>query len=103
MKAEIAPAEHIYKNPAYKAQMTAGSTSVTTSWHILRKAGAAAREMLLEAAALHWEVTKRSCRTKKGRVIHIPTHRSLAYGELASKAANLPVLPHFKLRFSPPV
>jgi isoquinoline 1-oxidoreductase beta subunit len=91
MRAEIAPAESIYKNPAFKAQMTAGSTSITTSWDILRKAGAAARQMLLEAAALHWEVTKGSCMTKQGRVIHIPTHRSLAFGELASKAANLPV------------
>ena len=91
VEAEIAPAESIYKNPAYKAQMTAGSTSLATSWDILRKAGAAAREMLLDAAAIHWKVAKGSCGAKNGRVVHIPTNRSLSYGDLACEAANLPV------------
>ncbi|MBU2551437.1 MAG: xanthine dehydrogenase family protein molybdopterin-binding subunit [Proteobacteria bacterium] len=91
VRAESAPAESVYKNPAYGAQLTAGSTSVTTSWDILRRAGAAAREMLIAAAAQTWNVAPDTCRAESGRVLHPPTDRSLDYGALASKAAGLPV------------
>jgi isoquinoline 1-oxidoreductase beta subunit len=75
----------------YGAQETYGSLSVQTSWKPLRMAGAAAREMLLSAAAAAWGVDRKSCRAEIGAVIHAPTGRRLTYGELAGPASRLPV------------
>jgi isoquinoline 1-oxidoreductase subunit beta len=72
-------------------QTTGGSASVRTTWDPMRKAGAAAREMLITAAALTWNVARSSCNAENGRIKHAATNRSLSYGELASKAATLPV------------
>lgn len=87
---EIAPAECVYKNPLFGAQMTAASTSVKSSWDVLRKAGATAREMLIAAGAQNWNVSTSECRAEKGSVIHAPSGRKLGYGLLAQKAATLP-------------
>jgi isoquinoline 1-oxidoreductase subunit beta len=78
-------------DPKYGDQSTGGSTSVRTSWEPLRKAGAAARMMLVAAAAKTWKVDKVSCRTEKGAVIHSPTKRKLSYGEVVELASTLPV------------
>src|SRR5207244_10683201 len=59
----------------------------------LRKAGAAAREMLLSAAAETWGVDKAACRAEQGAVVHTPSNRRLTYGKLVAKAATVP-LPH---------
>jgi isoquinoline 1-oxidoreductase beta subunit len=67
---------------------TGGSTTVRQGWETLRKAGAAAREMLREAAALEWGVDVAECRAEEGR-IHGPGDRSLSYGELAEAASAL--------------
>jgi CO/xanthine dehydrogenase Mo-binding subunit len=75
----------------YGDQGTGGSRSVRDSFAPLRSAGAAAREMLLAAAAATWSVEKKSCRADKGEVVHEGTKRRLAYGLLAGKAAALPV------------
>jgi len=78
-------------NPAAwsRRMSTGGSTSVRTSWDILRKAGATARAMLVGAAAQTWGVEATACRTQNGAVTHA-NHR-LSYGELAQKAATIPV------------
>ncbi len=91
VKAEIAPAEAVYKNPAFGIQMTAGSTSVRTSWDPLRKAGASARLMLVTAAAKAWSVPVSQCRAENSRVIHDASGRNMRYGELAPRAAGLPL------------
>jgi CO/xanthine dehydrogenase Mo-binding subunit len=57
----------------------------------LDHAAAAAREMLVVAAAAKWSVEPASCRAENGRVMHPASQRSLSYGELASAAARLPV------------
>jgi CO/xanthine dehydrogenase Mo-binding subunit len=88
---EIAPAEAVYKNPEFRTQMTAASTSVRTSWDILRKAGATAREMLITAAAKSWKVPADQCRAETGNVIHPPTQRKISYGMLTSAASRLPI------------
>lgn len=70
---------------------TFGSRSVRSLWMPLRRAGAAGREMLIAAAAARWSVAAAACRAEKGRVLHAPTGRSLAYGDLVEAAAKLPV------------
>lgn len=76
--------------PDFKSLGTGGSTSVSTTWMTLRKAGAAAREMLLAAAAQAWSVPIDQCRTEKG-FVHGPGGHKQAYGELVEAAAKLPV------------
>ena len=74
----------------YGDQNTDGSTSVRINWEPLRKVGATAREMLLEAAARTWKVPKAQCTAENGMVVH-PSGKKATYGELAKKAATLPV------------
>lgn len=88
---EMAPAAPDYINPMIGAQLTGGSTSVRSAWEPLRQAGAAAREMLIGAAAQTWGVAASECRAERGAVIHAPTGRRLTYGQLTAKAATLPV------------
>lgn len=76
--------------PEFKSMQTGGSTSVSTTWTPLRKAGAAAREMLKAAAAARWKVEAIQCRTDKGFVLG-PGGKKLGYGDLAEAAAKLPV------------
>ena len=85
------PDDKLYANPLVKFQVTGGSTSVRAFWKPLREAGAAARILLVEAAAQTWGVDPASCHAEKGEVIHEPTGRKLAYGKLADKAATLPL------------
>ena len=75
----------------YGDQTTGGSASVRTTWDPMRKAGAAAREMLISAAALTWNVPRSSCTAENSYIKHAATNRTLSYGELAGKAATLPV------------
>ncbi|MBP2648882.1 MAG: aldehyde dehydrogenase [Gemmatimonadetes bacterium] len=89
---EAAPPDNaLYSNPALGFQATGGSTSVRTMWVPLRQAGATARAMLVAAAAKEWGVDPASCRAGHGVVYHDASRRQLAYGELADKAATLPV------------
>ena len=78
-------------DPAYGDQFTVGSRSVRSGFEPLRKAGAAAREMLIGAAALSWNVPREACRARNGMVEHVPTGRRLGYGDLAARAATLSV------------
>jgi len=81
------------ENPAgwSRRMSTGGSTAIRTSWEPLRKAGAAAREMLLDAAATTWKVDRAACRAERGAVVHAPSKRRLTYGKLVATAAQLPV------------
>ncbi len=72
-------------------QITAGSNSIRTYWRPLREAGAAARQVLVAAAAAEWGVAAEECSTDKGRVQHEPTGRHLRYGALVDRASRLPV------------
>src|SRR4029077_6294981 len=79
------------ENPAgwSRRMSTGGSTAIRTSWEPLRKAGAAAREMLIDAAAATWAVDRTSCRAERGAVVHGASKRRLTYGRLVAKAATL--------------
>src|SRR6266702_2510229 len=81
-------------NPKIYDLGTGGSGSVAGSWLPLRQAGAAAREMLIAAAAKRWEVGTDTCKAKNGFVVHGHPERSLSYGELVEAASKLPV-PNF--------
>src|SRR5947207_1784050 len=86
---EAAPVAPEYNHSVYGIQMTGGSTSTWTEWDRVRKAGAAARQMLLAAAADTWNVGAETCRTENGLVIHSDSGKKLSYGELVEKAARL--------------
>jgi isoquinoline 1-oxidoreductase beta subunit len=75
----------------YGDQFTGGSTGVWTNWNELRRAGAAARAMLVTAAATRWSVEPASCATDGGFVIHQASGRRLGYGALAADAARMQV------------
>src|SRR5207248_4457335 len=75
----------------YGDQTTGGSASVRTTWDPMRKAGAAAREMLISAAAAEWGVPRSTCKAENSTIVHSASNRRLSYGQLATKAASLPV------------
>ena len=85
------PNEKLYVNPMLGVQATGNSNAMRGGWQPLRKAGATARIMLVEAAAKRWGVDAKTCRAQEGEVIHVPTGRKLRYGELAADAAKMPV------------
>lgn len=72
-------------------QVAGGSRSIPTSWEQLRRAGAVGRAMLVAAAAKQWGVAESECTTANSTVIHQASNRRLGYGDLSSKAAELPV------------
>ncbi len=84
--------------PKHGNQNAGGSSSVRGLWKPLRTVGAAAREMLIAAAAANWSVPASECRAENGRIIHTPSKRSFGYGELAAKAATMPVPKEPKLK-----
>ena len=90
VRVQQAPVDQAYNNPMFGMQATGGSTTVRAHWEPLRKAGAAAREMLLTAAAAQWKVPAAECRTEAGQVIH-KSGKQLAYGALVPAAMKLAV------------
>ena len=84
---EIAPVHEAYKNSEMSMQGTVGSTSVIAWWAKLQKVGAAARTMLVQAAAQRWGVPESECVAQAGTVVHTPSGRKLRYGELVEAAS----------------
>ena len=79
-------------NPEFgPVQGVVGSQSIRTSWDLLRKTGAAAREMLVQAAAQKWGVNPSQCKAEKNAVVNLQTNARLSYGSLAEAASKLPV------------
>jgi isoquinoline 1-oxidoreductase subunit beta len=86
---EFAPVDPVYAHPGFGIQMTGGSTSTLAMSEPMRKAGAAARALLVAAAAKAWGVAPGECRTEKSVVLHDATQRRANYGELAGAAAGM--------------
>ncbi len=86
-----APAAAIYDNPVFHQQSTVGSFSVRGWYTELRRIGAAAREMLLTAAATDWGVPVRECSASNSIITHTPSGRSRSFGSVAAQAAELPI------------
>jgi CO/xanthine dehydrogenase Mo-binding subunit len=92
------PDASLYAQPLFKTQMTGGSTSIRGFWTPLREVGAAARSMLVAAAAQTWGVHPDECSTKDGTILHSSTGRVLGYGDVAESAATLPIPEDPKLK-----
>lgn len=73
----------------YGPQWTGGSTAISRAWEPLRKVGAAARMLLVSAAAEQWQVDVSECKVEKGVVLHEASQQKLSYGELAEAAAKM--------------
>ncbi|TAK65983.1 MAG: xanthine dehydrogenase family protein molybdopterin-binding subunit [Betaproteobacteria bacterium] len=97
IKVEQAEADPAFNNPIFGMQATGGSTSVRGHWEPMRKAGAAARAMLVAAAAERWNADPADCRTEKGMVVH-KSGKKLSYGQLAAAAAKQPVPAQVQLK-----
>jgi isoquinoline 1-oxidoreductase beta subunit len=78
-------------DPKYGDQDTDGSHSVRSSFDLMRQVGAAARAMLITAAAAQWNVSAKDCTTEPHFVVHRASGRKLGYGDVAAAAAKLPV------------
>lgn len=90
MRAEAAPAAPVYKNLFFGVQGTGGSTAIANSFMQMRQVGAAARAMLVGAAAAKWGVAAGEITVDKGVVSH-PSGEKAMFGELAEAAMKLPV------------
>jgi isoquinoline 1-oxidoreductase beta subunit len=99
MRGEFAPANSkLYGNHAFGMQGTGGSTAVFNSWDELRMAGAAARAMLVEAAAAEWKVPAAEITVTKGIISHQKSGKSGPFGPFATAAAKLPIPATVKLK-----
>jgi isoquinoline 1-oxidoreductase beta subunit len=82
------PNDKLYGNPVFGLQVTGNSNSIRAWWTSLRKAGAGARAMLVQAAAQQWQVEPASCTTANSEVIHKDSGRKISYGELVDAAST---------------
>src|SRR3984885_2170124 len=85
------PDDKLYANPIFGIQVTGNSNSIRAFWNPLRTAGAAARAVLIHAAAAQWQADPASCTAANGKVMHAASGRVLAYGDLVDAASALPV------------
>ena len=96
VKAEHAPAAVEFYHTIYATQRTGGSTSLLSEFDRYRKAGATARQLLVQAAANRYKAEVKNCRTENGQVI-VGENR-IRYGELVEEAMGLPVPGEVKLK-----
>jgi len=88
-------------DPRYGDQNTDGSRSIRDFYEAFRHAGAAARSMLVSAAAAQWRVPESECTAKNHEVVHTPSGRKLGYGALVPAAAKVGVPKGEALKFKP--
>src|SRR5712691_6998291 len=81
--------EQVRRNRVWGSMATGGSQSIRSSQEYLRQAGAAAREMLVAAAAQRWKVPASECDAENGVIRHTPSQRKLRFGQVAQAASKL--------------
>ena len=85
----VSPTENTQRNQIWGDTSTGASRSIGSSQRYLRQAGAAAREMLITAAAARWRVVPAQCTARAGTITHVPSGRTLTFGAVAQEAAKL--------------
>ena len=85
------PAESVRRKRAWGSYSTGGSRGIRESHEYVRQGGAAARLMLIQAAANEWKVPASEITTDKGVLTHKASNRTLTYGKVADAASKLPV------------
>ncbi|NUU40617.1 xanthine dehydrogenase family protein molybdopterin-binding subunit [Tardiphaga robiniae] len=83
------PGQSVARKRVWGDFSTGGSRGVRTSHDYVRKGGAAARLMLIQAAANEWAAPVSECATSKGVITHVPSGRTITYGKVAEAAAKL--------------
>jgi len=92
------PGESLARKRVYGDMSTGGSRGIRTSQQYVREAGAAARVMLIEAAANEWKVPPGECSAAKSVITHKGSGRSTTYGKVAEAAAKLEAPKSVKLK-----
>jgi len=90
IQVEQAPVDPAYNNPLFGMQATGGSTTIRAFYEPMQKAGAAARDMLIQAAAQRWKTGTGLCFARDGYIVH-ESRKQLSFGQLVADAAKLPV------------
>ncbi|NCV91209.1 MAG: xanthine dehydrogenase family protein molybdopterin-binding subunit, partial [Betaproteobacteria bacterium] len=85
------PGESLRRKGIWGSFSTGGSRGIRTSEEYVRKGGAAARLMLVQAAAMQWKVPASECLASNSLITHQASGRSISYGKVAEAAAKLPV------------
>ncbi len=85
----VSPTENLRLNQIWGDTSTGASRSIASSQGFLRRAGAAAREMLIAAAAARWRVPAAQCSARNSTILHDPSGRMLTFGEVAEAAAKI--------------
>ncbi len=98
---EHARADPVYGHPQFGMQFTGGSMSIASSYRQMRTIGAAARQMLIGAAAQRWGIAPEKVGTRRGVVFERSGKRTLRFGQLAADAMNLPVPGEVSLKKDP--
>src|SRR5262249_2758352 len=89
VRLEDSPTDPAYRNPRINWQFTGNSESTPSFFELMRRMGASAREMLIQAAAQKWKVDPAACRTETGKVVHAKSRRSARFGDLVEAAAKI--------------
>ncbi len=90
--------EHVRRDRVFGSMSTGGSRGIRESQEYVRKGGAAAREMLIAAAAQEWRVPVAECSADSGAITHEGSNRRKTYGKVADAASRLPVPKDPKLK-----
>ena len=96
----VSPTQNLLRAQAWGDTSTGASRSIASSQRYLRRAGATAREMLIAAAAARWNVPAAQCTALNGRIKHVPSGRTVAFGAVAEAAAK--VAPPADVEVKPP-
>ena len=83
------PGQHLARNRVWGSFSTGGSRGIRESHEYVRKGGAAARMMLIQAAANEWKVPASECKAAKSLITHTPSGRTVTYGKVAAAAGKL--------------
>jgi isoquinoline 1-oxidoreductase subunit beta len=85
----VSPTENLRRGHVWGAMSTGASRSISSGHEHLHLAGATAREMLIAAAAAHWDVTTTECRVANRLITHVASGRTLTSGQIAHAAASV--------------